>query len=78
MNIVLEYCESGDLALLIKRRNGNLLSEREVWNLFIQSTLGLLYIHQKKIIHRDIKTQNIFLAKDGTVRIGDLGVAKNL
>ena len=38
--------------------------------------MGLDYIHTQKILHRDIKTMNIFLTKDDNVRIGDLGVAK--
>jgi NIMA (never in mitosis gene a)-related kinase len=40
--------------------------------------MGLEYIHRSKILHRDIKTLNIFLNKDETVKIGDLGVAKVL
>ncbi len=38
--------------------------------------MGLDFIHKQKILHRDIKTMNIFITKDGTIRIGDLGVAK--
>lgn len=41
-------------------------------------TIGLAYIHKKNILHRDLKTLNIFLTKDDNVRIGDLGVAKIL
>lgn len=52
------------------------LSEPEIWQYFIQICLGLEYLHKRKILHRDIKTINIFLASDNTVRIGDLGVAK--
>lgn len=40
--------------------------------------MGLDYIHKKKILHRDIKTMNVFLDKNGLIRIGDLGVAKIL
>lgn len=40
--------------------------------------MGLDYIHRKKVLHRDIKTMNIFLTKDDGLRIGDLGVAKVL
>jgi serine/threonine protein kinase len=36
----------------------------------------LQYLHHKKIVHRDIKPQNIFLKDDETLKIGDLGVAK--
>ena len=40
--------------------------------------LGLAYIHKKKILHRDIKSMNMFLSKGENIRIGDLGVAKVL
>jgi NIMA (never in mitosis gene a)-related kinase 1/4/5 len=45
---------------------------------FTQICLGLKYIHDRKIIHRDIKSQNIFLTAQGLVQIGDFGVAKVL
>lgn len=44
----------------------------------LQIILGLEYIHNKRILHRDIKTLNIFLTKEERVKIGDLGVAKLL
>ncbi len=76
--IVMEYCENGDLAQLLKARHGRLLEEDTIWKYFIEISLALLYLHNKKILHRDIKTMNVFLTKDFHVRLGDLGVAKVL
>lgn len=75
--IVMEFCEGGDLHRFLKMQMGRPLSENQVWRILIQITLGLAYLHKLKILHRDIKTMNIFLAKD-SIRIGDLGVAKLL
>ena len=54
------------------------MSEKLIWKLFIQICLGLHYLHNHKILHRDIKTKNIFLNEDFSVKIGDLGIAKIL
>jgi len=80
LNIVMEYCESGDLSkyLSIKRNLVKILNEDLVWKYFIQISLGIGYLHAKKILHRDLKSMNIFLTKNNDVRIGDLGVAKVL
>eukprot|EP00742_Colponemidia_sp_Colp-10_P008403 GILJ01009101.1.p1 GENE.GILJ01009101.1~~GILJ01009101.1.p1 ORF type:complete len:734 (-),score=131.27 GILJ01009101.1:1291-3492(-) len=78
LNIVMEYCERGDLNGLLKGQNGKPLPEARIWKFYIQIALGLHYIHQRKILHRDIKAMNVFLTKDDGVRIGDLGVAKVL
>ncbi|CAD8081737.1 unnamed protein product [Paramecium sonneborni] len=75
--IVMEFCEGGDLHKLLKMQMGRPLSENQVWKFLIQTTLGLAYLHKNKVLHRDIKSMNIFLSKD-QVRIGDLGVAKLL
>ena len=80
LNIVMEYCESGDLAkyLNIKKNLVKILNEDLVWKYFIQISLGIVCLHSKKILHRDLKSMNIFLTKNNDVRIGDLGVAKEL
>ena len=52
-----------------------------MWNICLQVILGLQYLHKKHILHRDLKSANVFLMKDDSnpnylVKIGDLGVAK--
>jgi len=76
--IVMEYCENNDLARLLQARHGQYLEEDTIWKYFIEISLALLYLHNRKILHRDIKTMNVFLTKDFHVRLGDLGVAKVL
>lgn len=78
INIVMEYCENGDIGKFLKRQMGRNLSEAKIWKFFIEMSLGLHYLHSFKILHRDIKTINMFLGKDDKVKIGDLGVAKLL
>ena len=80
INIVMEYCDGGDLSefILEKKNNGVLLEEKIIWKLFLKITIGLADIHKMKILHRDLKTLNIFLKHGLEVKIGDLGVAKVL
>uniref|UniRef100_A0A0G4G211 non-specific serine/threonine protein kinase n=1 Tax=Chromera velia CCMP2878 TaxID=1169474 RepID=A0A0G4G211_9ALVE len=77
--IIMEYCEGGDLADFLDRRreSGELLAESDILRYFGQLVVGLNYIHSQKIIHRDIKTSNIFLT-NGRLKIGDFGIAKDL
>ncbi|CAH6787116.1 Nek5 [Phodopus roborovskii] len=77
--IVMEYCEGGDLMQRIRRQKGVLFSEDQILCWFVQISLGLKHIHDSKILHRDIKSQNIFLSKDGLVaKLGDFGTARTL
>ena len=80
LNIVMEYCEYGDLDSYIKnlKKNNKHLSENQIWKFFIEICTGLSYMHNKKILHRDMKSSNIFLTKNLDIKIGDLGVAKAL
>ncbi|OMJ76603.1 hypothetical protein SteCoe_24013 [Stentor coeruleus] len=78
LHIIMEYCDKGDLSQAIRSQMGRLITENKIWKYFIQMCLGLEYIHGRKILHRDIKSLNVFLVRDDVVRIGDLGVAKVL
>ena len=77
LNIIMEYCNGGDLNQFLKLQSKKPLKEEKIWKIFLQICLGLQHIHQRKILHRDIKSLNIFL-NDDEVKIGDLGVAKML
>jgi NIMA (never in mitosis gene a)-related kinase len=74
--IVMEYAPKGTVHSLVQGAKPKTLAEDVVWKLTLQSALGLHHIHSLKILHRDIKAENIFLDKDGNAKIGDLGVAK--
>ena len=74
--IVMEYAPKGTVHSLVQGAKPKTLPEDVVWKLTLQSALGLHHIHSLKILHRDIKAENIFLDKDGNAKIGDLGVAK--
>lgn len=46
-----------------------------IWKIFIHLCLGIEYLHSKDIIHRDLKTLNVFMIKENVAKIGDLGCA---
>ena len=77
-NIVMEYYEGGDLQKFLEERKKIPLNDNFIWKLFIQIVIGLGEIHNMNILHRDLKTPNIFLTKNNDIRIGDLGIAKQL
>ena len=78
--LVMELCEHGDLFQLIlnKKLSNTKFTESEVKNYLYEICQGLDYLHKHKIIHRDLKSMNIFLTKDNHIKIGDFGVSKKL
>ena len=78
LHIVMEYADGGDMYCeLRKRRHDNRpMSEKSVWHYFSQCCLALRYLHNENIIHRDIKSMNVFLTKSKEVKLGDLGVSR--
>lgn len=78
--IVTEYCAGGDLFTAIERAReaGERFAEADIVRWTAQIASALSYLHANKILHRDLKTQNVFLTKDGEVRVGDLGLSKVL
>jgi NIMA (never in mitosis gene a)-related kinase len=83
LSIVMEYCDGGDLASLLRdtARRGTHLSTDDVRRFSLQVASALSFVHEKNVIHRDIKAANVFLASSGPkvdVRLGDFGVSKLL
>jgi NIMA (never in mitosis gene a)-related kinase len=76
---IIPYAD-GDLSLYIKNRQekSEYFDEPLIVNLFLQLVLGLQYLHQQKIVHRDIKPQNIFINEEGVLKLADFGISKAL
>ncbi|XP_043824463.1 serine/threonine-protein kinase Nek11 isoform X2 [Dromiciops gliroides] len=77
--IITEYCEGRDLDYKIQeyKEAGNTFPENQIIEWFIQLLLGVDYMHERRILHRDLKAKNIFL-KNNLLKIGDFGVSRLL
>ena len=74
----MEYADKGDLYQKIVefKKNATYLEESEIWKIFIQLVYGLKSLHDLKILHRDLKSANVFLNEDLVVKLGDMNVSK--
>uniref|UniRef100_A0A452GL26 Serine/threonine-protein kinase Nek11 n=1 Tax=Gopherus agassizii TaxID=38772 RepID=A0A452GL26_9SAUR len=77
--IITEYCEGRDLDCKIQeyKEAGKIFTESQIIEWFIQLLLGVNYMHERRILHRDLKAKNIFL-KNNLLKIGDFGVSRLL
>lgn len=78
LNIVMNYADGGDLQSKLKGQRGRLFSENEILDMFVQICLAIKHVHDRKVLHRDIKGQNIFLMRNGMIKLGDFGISKVL
>ena len=78
LNIVTEFADGGDLSQKIEQQKKKPFPESQILDYITQICLALQHIHKKKIIHRDLKSGNVFLMKSGIVKLGDFGIAKGL
>nr|XP_055058138.1 TRAF2 and NCK interacting kinase a isoform X9 [Misgurnus anguillicaudatus] len=76
--LVMEFCGAGSVTDLIKNTKGNSL--REDWTAYISREIlrGLSHLHFNKVIHRDIKGQNVLLTENAEVKLVDFGVSAQL
>ena len=78
LGIVMEYADKGDLFQVIteRKKTKNYFDEQEIWKTFVQLLKGLKSLHDLNILHRDIKSANVFLFEGGICKLGDLNVSK--
>ncbi|KAK8830358.1 hypothetical protein WA577_006044 [Blastocystis sp. JDR] len=74
--IVMEYCHCGSIGSYL--RNGNQFTEDELREIASCCLLGMDYLHRRKIIHRDIKPDNLLISETGVIKLSDFGLAVQL
>lgn len=78
--IVYEWAAAGDLKRQLRKaqEKGVTFDERLVWKYFSQIANAMQHMHEKRIMHRDLKPANIFLTLEGVIKVGDLGLSREL
>jgi len=74
--IIMEYINGGNLFSFVKKRRK--LSEKTAKFLFRQIILGIKYIHEQNIVHRDIKLENLLIDLNNNVKICDFGIGRKI
>lgn len=87
LHIVMAYCDGGDLAGRIRERTeaagvhaqpSAYFSISQILDWFVQMAMAIKYLHEQRVLHRDLKTSNIFLTTENVIKLGDFGIAKTL
>eukprot|EP00516_Mucochytrium_quahogii_P003385 CAMPEP_0203755638 /NCGR_PEP_ID=MMETSP0098-20131031/9054_1 /ASSEMBLY_ACC=CAM_ASM_000208 /TAXON_ID=96639 /ORGANISM=" , Strain NY0313808BC1" /LENGTH=452 /DNA_ID=CAMNT_0050647187 /DNA_START=501 /DNA_END=1856 /DNA_ORIENTATION=+ len=80
LHIVMEFCSGGDLSRRIKksRETGERFSEDFIWQVLIQVCSAIHHLHSHRILHRDVKPENVFLGGHDQAKLGDLGLGRLL
>ncbi|XP_044314161.1 serine/threonine-protein kinase mig-15 isoform X4 [Drosophila rhopaloa] len=76
--LVMEYCGAGSVTDLVKSTKGQSLKEEWIAYICREILRGLSYLHSNKVIHRDIKGQNVLLTDNAEVKLVDFGVSAQL
>uniref|UniRef100_A0A8C7IYG7 non-specific serine/threonine protein kinase n=1 Tax=Oncorhynchus kisutch TaxID=8019 RepID=A0A8C7IYG7_ONCKI len=76
--LVMEFCGAGSVTDLVKNTKGNSLKEDWIAYICREILRGLSHLHQHKVIHRDIKGQNVLLTENAEVKLVDFGVSAQL
>jgi NIMA (never in mitosis gene a)-related kinase len=78
MHIVMGYADGGDLKKKIEGQRGVHFKEDQILDWFVQISLALKHLHDRKMMHRDLKTENVFMTASNICMLGDFGIAKVL
>lgn len=78
--IAMEYCEGGDLRRRIElaQMSGVHFAEEQVLMWLIQLALALHHVHERGLLHRDLKSENVFISSAGLLKLGDFGISRGL
>eukprot|EP00659_Diplonema_papillatum_P016861 gene16861-25855_t len=79
LHIVMEFCEGGDLAQFLKnRKKPHWIANETLENWLRQLLRGVDHLHELNVLHRDLKTANVFVTADNTLKIADFGISRSL
>lgn len=76
--IMTEFCDNGTLSDFLEEHKNYKIDEFRIWKILIEILSGVLFIHLKNFLHLDIKPANIFVTFEGSLKIGDFGLATKL
>lgn len=78
--IVMDYADGGDLyqRVIRTKKKGESLAESRILRWFTEAALAMKYMHDRHVLHRDFKSQNLFLTASDRLRVGDFGISKVL
>ena len=74
----MELADGGDLyqKIMYHKKDQTMFTEREIWDCIVQMSRALKALHDLNILHRDLKSANVFMNNDGLIKLGDLNVSK--
>lgn len=76
--LVMDFADRGDLNKIITDYQPNQIPEPYILAWFVQIAMALNHVHSLKVIHRDVKTSNIFITSSGVIKLGDFGISRIL